>query len=388
MKIGIIILLASISAIFFTFNKKKDQKSFNFFSFSCSIYDRTGKIYFSLPNFYFCDFNDEGYVIAANHTNNRLVLFNHQDRILWETNENVHHMVKFDDEGKNITAISSEKIKLGKYWVKSDCVSKRTLENKILHQWCIGDHLGELEALGFNKKAILEFGTGEFPTDKTVKYEISHTNSIHLIPENKLSKKHAAFTKGNYLIHIKAASMSLLILDAKMEKILWYKNLNSGVHDQSGIVVESHDWQVLPEGLLLGHINYVVDYNDKHSISKEEIEISKNNQGMYSLTTKWENRHSSLIEYDPFNDKIIWSYKSPQRKDFNFGEGGGVRKMKNGNYFFNHNTTGGRVFEIDSLGKILWQFSNPELSIENLPKKFLHSEPFERTNFLNKRNLI
>ena len=69
--------------------------------------------------------------------------------------------------------------------------------------------------------------------------------------------------------------------------------------------------------------------------------------------------YSRIIELDPLKNEIVWEYHS-FRPGLFFSDGGGsAQRLPNGNTLITE-TNKGRVFEITSDGKIVWEFLNPE----------------------------
>ncbi len=67
--------------------------------------------------------------------------------------------------------------------------------------------------------------------------------------------------------------------------------------------------------------------------------------------------HSRVLEVGPVTGEIIWQYQSV---DFYSQWRGSNQRLPNGNTLICESETG-RVFEVDPLGEIVWEFYNPEL---------------------------
>lgn len=205
----------------------KAAREFKYFSAACSIFDRSGKVVFHSPEDH-CDFASDGKLLSTMLNTNKLQLQDKNGIVLWTSNEYAHHDLKFSRDEKSFIVISAESVMFRKNRVKSDCFSKRDLANKPIYRWCLGDNTARLEALGFEFNPVISDDT-EYATNKLFnsKYEISHSNSIYVIPKNSLSEKNPAFAEGNYLINIYSPSFALVILDREMKTVLWSKSLEN-----------------------------------------------------------------------------------------------------------------------------------------------------------------
>lgn len=70
---------------------------------------------------------------------------------------------------------------------------------------------------------------------------------------------------------------------------------------------------------------------------------------------------SRILEVEPSSKRIVWSYNSDGSKNFFTSIAGACQRLPNGNTLITE-TNGGRVFEITTDGKIVWQYLNPNVN--------------------------
>jgi hypothetical protein len=68
--------------------------------------------------------------------------------------------------------------------------------------------------------------------------------------------------------------------------------------------------------------------------------------------------HSRIIEVDPNDKKIVWTYTSDPRSSFSSGHLGSSQQLSNGNVLVCEGSSG-RLFEVTRSGETVWEYSNP-----------------------------
>jgi len=77
-----------------------------------------------------------------------------------------------------------------------------------------------------------------------------------------------------------------------------------------------------------------------------------------------ERRYSRVVEVDPSRKKIVWEYESDPPQQFFSVSRGSNQRLPNGNTLITESDKG-RVFEATSGRKIVWEFFNPEIRMED-----------------------
>lgn len=321
-----------------------------------------------------CDYSDDGKVLSSYPNANIIKMIDRNDELLWTSYENAHHDLKFTNDQKAILLITSELIEFQNKKVRSDCFSKRDLNNKIIHQWCLSDNLKNLEKLGFkfypNKGD--PFAINELINTE---YEISHANSIYEIKKNDLSDKIEAFQEGNFLVNIFTPTYALLILDKDLKNILWSKDLSDLKYGFNRLKINTHDSQITSDGKILTFANFSkIQY-----FSIIDDFFIRNDKPWLDFKT-----HSSLIKLDPVSDSIDWVYEATPPHNFISEFLGSVTQLKNNNYLFSDYTNGNAIYEVSTDGEIVWKLVLPTKTKENIRK----TKPLYNTSFLKARGLI
>lgn len=358
-----LICFIAVYVIYFFVNKRRHQQifkmahitgnaSFDYFYFSCSIFNSKGKLIFKAKSGYLlCAFRDDGSYFAAKAAEDKFTYFDARDEVIWTATDHIHHQIKLTPDNEKLLIISSELMDYKKQKLRSDCFSVRNFKNEKEHEWCLKDHLDELKKIGFK--------FGPEPSDTSTispliyaKDEIVHANSIYQIQENSLASLNPAFQKGNYLVNFWDNSGLVLVLDKNLEKILWHMNSRSIF--KSGF----HDLQLTPEGHLLFYLN----------------------QNPLDNTKKF---YSSLVEADALTFEKLWTYEKNPKEKFAAEFMGSIQVLPNGNILYSDTTNGGQAFEITKPGLEVWSFTNPERDyVSKIPIEVPEVRVFDHLNFL------
>lgn len=145
--------------------------------------------------------------------------------------------------------------------------------------------------------------------------DILHTNHIELF-DGRHADRSPIFERGNVLLSLRNLN-AILILDKSMREILWLWG--------PGNLIFQHHPQLLDNGNLL---------------------IFDNG-----------NERSRILEIDPVNLDIVWSYEAD---DFFSEARGSAQRLPNGNTLITESDSGW-VFEVDREGRIVWSFANPDV---------------------------
>jgi outer membrane protein assembly factor BamB len=78
--------------------------------------------------------------------------------------------------------------------------------------------------------------------------------------------------------------------------------------------------------------------------------------GAAGVGTGWQSR---VLEIDPADGSIVWEYRGSESHPFYSKCCGTAQRLPNGNTLITE-SEGGRAFEVDPQGRIVWEFYNPE----------------------------
>jgi hypothetical protein len=126
---------------------------------------------------------------------------------------------------------------------------------------------------------------------------------------------------GQVLISLRELDI-IALLDLEREKIVWALR---------GSWLAQHDPDLLPNGDIL-----LFD-----------------NRGHFG-----EGGQSRIIEVDPVNAAVVWSYAGTAEKPFDSEVRGAQERLANGNTLISE-SLGGRILEVTPEGEIVWEFINP-----------------------------
>jgi hypothetical protein len=143
-----------------------------------------------------------------------------------------------------------------------------------------------------------------------------HTNTLEIIPSGFSS---FPFTPGNLIISPRNLNL-IAVIDPDTEKVVWA---------MAGMWLLQHQPTLLDNGNIL-----LFD-----------------NVGHYGF--------SKVIEFNPLNQAIAWSYNGNKENGFVSEVCGSCQRLPNNNTLITESTAG-RVFEVTQNNSIVWEFINPE----------------------------
>jgi len=154
--------------------------------------------------------------------------------------------------------------------------------------------------------------------------DIFHTNSV-VVYEKAFPHKEFNIHKGDVLISIRNLS-ALAVIDLEKQMVKFYIQ---------GIWKYQHEPKIQPDGNIL-----LFD-----------------NSGF--------NSNSRIVEFNPFEKKIVWNYTGNPPDSFRSDYCGFVQRLDNGNTLITE-TCAGRAFEVTNREKeIVWEFFNPNRAGEH-----------------------
>ena len=307
----------------------------------CSILSGDRKVLRQYPG-HICDFLPDGRLLT--YTTRYLRLLSAENRTLWGIHDHFHHQLQFNRKKDAILAMSSEvhEEEVGK--VRYDVLKILDMRGEVQKAFRFYTHRQELKRLARNK----ELGSCTDIEVPGVPFEFSHANSFFEINTNVLAKHIPAFKEGNYLINSNLLGL-LFVVDRDLKKILWSfqypDSLSSNLHDA----------QILENGHLLV-------YNNEVSDGQKE--------------------YSTLDEYDLVARKRVWRYMASPPDSFSAKVGGGVQRLKSGNFFYSDLTKVGRFVEVTPQGQQVWSFENPFVDDSGEPVYIQQAKVVEVEKFL------
>ncbi len=191
--------------------------------------------------------------------------------------------------------------------VKEDFVTRVSADGEVLGKWSL------LEA--FENSAYAPLLTSVNPEQRSG--DIFHTNTITMF-DGSLAHHSPLFAEGNALVSVWGLD-TVAIVDLGANEVVWAL---------TGLWHRQHEPIVLENGNLL-----VFD-----------------NMGA--------NERSSVIEIEPFTQRIAWSFVGDDENDFYSALCGTSARLANGNTLITESLSG-RAFEVAPDGEVVWRYLSP-----------------------------
>ena len=338
--------------------------------------DMHGKVLKEVP-YGFIKVLDDGTMLGA--TDSALVKFDVNSKVIWKLPlDNIHHEITVDENG-NIYLLSLEKEEVLNLKIRIDVVEIFSPEGKMIYKWSLFDHLNDYFA-AISKSALLKDIPEPFDSLKGIKeyvsqaperffiksrnhqdslfcFEISHINSMQVLPENEVSKHIPAFKKGNILLSFNPYAC-YGILDTGTRKIEWVGYLPEGTR--------LHNVTLTPQGTILVFQNSTETNFWSADMDGDTTGYIKDIYGVISPTHKFMRSAArpwvSISEYDPLTNRKVWEYTAEPRESMKAAFLGSAQRLPNGNTFVFASTEeeGGKGFELTPQKKIVWLYRPTE----------------------------
>ena len=251
-----------------------------------------------------------------------MIKLDKDSNLLWTSDTSgTHHHMQVDEDG-NIYALVK----------KSRLIPKINKKKEVFD-----DFIFTIDA---NGKTIASCSILDSFTDSSYSYllkkmpgkgELFHTNTIQVF-DGRLSNISPLFKKGNVLISVLFLN-TIAIVDLQKTQVLWA--LNGHANDL---------WSGMHEPILLENGN---------------ILIFDNNWRKSGVQGK-----SSIVEFDPFTNKVAWRYSGNKKNTFYSQSCGTNQRLPNGNTLITESDNG-RAFEVTKQGEIAWEYISPHRAGEN-----------------------
>jgi hypothetical protein len=165
----------------------------------------------------------------------------------------------------------------------------------------------------------------DFPTSREESKDLTHFNSVQVIPENPHQRAgDQRFKAGNILISARHLN-HIYMVDPDTGEVVW--KYGDGL-----------DWQ--HEATMLG-----------------DDSPSPGNILLFNNRYHSEDRRSEVIEINPTTNEVVWRYSV---EGFFSDTAGVAQKLPNGNVLIT-SSRGGRLFEVTASGEVVWQWQPPYL---------------------------
>jgi outer membrane protein assembly factor BamB len=305
----------------------------------CEVINNDSKLLYVFP-WNFCLITSEGFLGAIK---DRLTFLNNKGEEVWVKNLNIHHDLFYDRNLRKFTIPVNEFVAYKNSRLKIDKIVQLDLNGNIIFDWNASAHLKDLEeSFGANFSVY-------FVKSKNF-YETTYINGAAAIPNSPLAIKNDAFRAGNILVSLN--KVGLFILNPYSSKIVWtfkYAHLGAG---------QIHAARFQENGTILFFLN-------------------KSNRSGYS----------QIIQIRPDTGKVVWTYNAENPMEFYSEICGSIHSTDSGSILVTHISNGGRAFELNQDGKVVWHWTNHTAngSVEPLPiyrlERF-NSELLERMPFV------
>ena len=249
--------------------------------------------------------------MVFNKEQNKLYLYDAHQKELWNKDIEIHHALKFSEDGQSIYTLSSEHHDYQNHPFRFDVVSKFDLKGQELHRWSLYDHKDNPPTCSNTPRL---FEDSENKNEK----EFAHFDALYEIPRNALSKKYDWMMPPKIIVSMQGLNVfGIFSMDLQLLKTIPVNDECAGMF---------HDGQILPNG----HLIY---FRNAHPNSSEK---------------------SDIIEMDIETHKIVKSISVPYSSIR-----GTVQKLINGHYLVTESKNGGRAIQVSDEGKVLWEMTNP-----------------------------
>lgn len=324
---------------------KKNKKQHNVIQ--CSIFDMQGQIIWHYQAD-MCLFLNDGRVIVARRKS--LFMLSQTMDILWEKRFESHHQLNLGLTPDTFLVLGEEYKKWNGKLTKFDTAVVFNFYGQEIKRFSFYDHFRELGEISNNGNQLWEI-RNDLRRNPDVKYEASHANSFYEIPENRYSRSHQAFKKGNFVINSNIQYLTFIV-DKDLKNILWH--LDHRTPSPRGD--NAHDVQVLENGHLLIYGN-----EDK------------------------DKKYSSLYELDPFKLTLKTLFIGSPPSVFFSETAGGVQKISETTVLYSDLTNGNWAYEVETKSpfKRIWSM---EFSLYPPPmsNKFQQAKRYDLSGFLEK----
>ena len=219
--------------------------------------------------------------------------------IVWEHEDIYHHHdAQWLENGNLLYAVAEEAFVPPIGPVISDRIKEVNRKGEVVWEWCVWEHI-----FPHIYKTHECFSTDHWPM----------VNGI--------------FQFGNVVLLSLRTTSGIIAVDKNSKEILW--------EIKYPLVAQQHDPSLTSEGNILCFDNGNIRPNSIH--------------------------HSRIVEFSQRTKELVWEYKDPMPATFFSPYMGSVEKLWNGSYSICESAFG-RIFEVTSLGRLMWEYVIPEFA--------------------------
>lgn len=293
---------------------------------NCDIYNEKQELIRKFPG-RMCQFFEDGSFLSA--VQDKLVYYDKFLTKVWSKDLYPHHQFNMSLDEKKILVIGSEIVELKadsklkeSTWIRSDVLYVMSRDGKILNQFNLYENRSQ-----FDKKSWKSAMDRKFPIVwdlslyKKAKWEVTHTNSFHEIPDNKIAIKIPAFKKGNFLVN-DISLMQSFVLSSDLKTVLWQDQI---IHS---------DWTMFHDVQVVENSENIIFYDNGTPLRPE----------------------TRLVEYNLVKNDISWQYPKELTTSFYSKKMGGLQLLENGDFLYNDLTKSAEFFEVNRKGEKVKSF--------------------------------
>ena len=245
-----------------------------------------------------------------------LIKLDAQSNLKWVLRDRVHHDFQVDADGRII--VLNRKARVIPRIKKKEPV----LEDFISVLSPEGEELERVSILECFENSEFAAYLDQINTDG----DLLHTNTLEIV-DHRLADQLPGVEAGNILISCLFLN-SIAIVDLESKKVVW-------AYKQDWV------WQHQPTVLDNGNLLMLDNLGGDPRFGK-----------------------SRVLEFDPVNGEVSWAYLGEESNPFETRTCGSCQRLPNGNTLITESDNG-RAIEVDSEGKIVWEFLNPNRTGEN-----------------------
>lgn len=238
--------------------------------------------------------------------------------------------------------------------LEDDHLIELDADGRVSWEWRAGDHVDEF---GFDAAARAALRTAATPAPRRAGAPAAaraldwvHINSATWLGPNKwFDAGDKRFAPDNVIISSRSASFLAII--GRDGHVVWRMGPDFRESPELlaiGQIIGQHHAHFIPKGLP-GEGNLLVFDNGGASGYGSSSPIAP--QGVNTLARA----NSRVLEIDPVTLKRVWMYNGAGFFSTNIS---GAQRLPNGNTLITEGA-GGRVFEVNTAGKIVWEYMNP-----------------------------
>lgn len=257
--------------------------------------------------------------IVFNFNGRGLVRIDKNSDVIWKLRGDYHHSLFLDEDDflwvpgriTHIDTVKTFKLLYPPYY--EDFICKISPNGDILEKFSL------IEVFYNSGMEAILFADGSWATDK-IAYDITHLNDIDILGSD-LAANFPLFNKGDILLSMRHLNL-IMVIDANTKQIKW---------SMTGPFIRQHDPDFMENG------NIIVFDNRTDEAGGKILGGSR------------------ILEIDPNFHTFDIAYEGDEDNPFYTTLAGKQQLLPNGNILIAH-YEGGRVFEVDKNGEIVWTF--------------------------------